>query len=102
MPEPQKPGEAKKRKLAKGRHRSTIKRHRQNLRHASRNRQVRRRLKAAVKKIYEAMRGKDKGAAEVALRSVNSLFDRAVSSGVLHHRNASRHIARLSTAVAHL
>ncbi len=97
-----KAGEAKKRKLVKGRHKSAIKRHRQNQRHASRNRRELRKLQAAVKKVRASLVRKDKSAAQSAFVEANSLLDRAAASGILHRRNASRHIARLASAVAQL
>ena len=95
-----KPAEAKKRKLVKGRHHSAIKRHRQSLKRAVQNRATLSAMKTAVKKVHQAVTSKDKGLAQTQLKTAMSLLHRAASHGVIHHRNASRQIARLSQRIA--
>lgn len=97
-----KAGEAKKRKLVKGRHKSAIKRHRQGVKRAARNDRDLRKVRAAVKKVRACLVRKDKSAAQTAFTEANSLLDRAAASGILHRRNASRHISRLASALAQL
>lgn len=104
MAEEKKPAaaEAKKRKLPKGRHVSAIKRARQNLKRAERNRVVSSSLKTAVKKVLSAIEKKEKQTAHAALQQATSLLHRAASQGLIHYRNASRHISRLSSRVSKL
>lgn len=94
-----KSAETKKRKLVKGRHLSAIKRHRQNLKHEERNLTVRSLLKSISKKVRTAISQKDGALAKEALRQAMSGFDKAAKKGVIHRKNASRHIARLSKLV---
>lgn len=90
-------GEAKKRKVPKGRHLSAIKRHRQSLKRADRNQTALSAVKTAIKKVKQAVVAKDAARIQTSLRTAMSLLHRAASKGILHHRNAARHIARLST-----
>ncbi len=92
-------GAAKKRKLVKGRHRSAIKRQRQNLKRAARNQTVLSLVKSTVKKVQTAVAKKDKKLAEQTLRLANSLLFKVAHRGVIHHRNAARRLARLSSLV---
>lgn len=80
-------------------HRSAIKRHKQSEKRRIRNTSVKSSIKTAVKKVRENVKeGKETEAREILAKTV-SLLDRAVTRGVLHRRNASRRIARLTTAV---
>lgn len=97
-----KPEEAKKRKLIKGRHHSAIKRHRQSLKRATRNQSVHSAVKTAMKKVHQAVVSKNANLAQSSLRTAMSLLHHAASQGIIHHRNASRHVARLSSLVAGL
>lgn len=94
-----KPGEAKKRKLVKGRHASAIKRHRQSLKRAARNQTAFSSLKTSMKKVRQAVLSKDGKAAGELLKAAMSSLHKAASRGIIHPRNASRHIARLSSLV---
>lgn len=100
MAEQKKPaGEAKKRKLVKGRHRSAIKRQRQNLKRAAANLGVRSRIKGTIKKVLSAAQNKDKNLAQTLLREANSLLFKAARKQIIHPRNAARHLAKLSSLV---
>lgn len=96
-----KKGEVKK-KLIKGRHHSAIKRHRQSLKRAAVNQTVHSAVRTAIKKVRLAVVAKNRAEAETNLKTAVSLLHRAAMKGILHHRNASRHVARLSSMVAHL
>ena len=100
MPEAQ--AEAKKRKLVKGRHRAAIKRQRQNRKRARRNRRALSAIPPAVKKLKAAILKKDRTTAQELLRQATSLFHKAARKRMVHARNASRHIARLSSLVQSL
>lgn len=84
------------------RHKSAIKRNRQNAVRHDRNRVVRSRVKTDVRKVREAAERKDLPAAETELRQAVKDLSKAASKGILHPKNASRRIARLSKQVAAL
>jgi small subunit ribosomal protein S20 len=93
-------GEAKKRKLVKGRHKSAIKRHRQSLKRAERNQSAFSSVRTAMKKVKQAVASKDAAQIRETLRSAMSLLHKASSKGLIHSRNASRQISRLSVLAA--
>ncbi|MBI1908930.1 MAG: 30S ribosomal protein S20 [Deltaproteobacteria bacterium] len=95
-------GTAKKRNVPKGRHLSQIKRQRQDVKRAVRNLAVSSFIKTSVKKVRQAIQKKDKKAALEQLRNVTSVLYKAASRGVIHSRNASRRVARLSQTIASL
>jgi small subunit ribosomal protein S20 len=84
------------------RHKSAIKRNRQNARRHERNRVVRSRVKTDVRKVREAVDRGDQTAAESELRLAAKEISKAASKGILHRNAASRRIARLSKRVASL
>jgi small subunit ribosomal protein S20 len=84
------------------RHKSAIKRNRQNAKRHERNRIVRSRVKTDVRKVREAVDRKDVPAAESELRAAVKELSKAASKGILHRNAASRRIARLSKRVASL
>jgi small subunit ribosomal protein S20 len=80
-------------------HRSAIKRHKQSELRRVRNSSVKSSIKTAVKKVRANVKEGDVKEAKASLAKTSSLLDRAVTKGVLHRRNASRRISRLTTAV---
>jgi small subunit ribosomal protein S20 len=82
------------------RHKSAIKRHRQNIKRQARNQVVRTRVRHAVRELREVIAKKDSAAAETMLRDTMKTIDKAVTKGVLHRNNAARRISRLSRQVA--
>ena len=84
------------------RHKSAIKRNRQNATRQERNRVVRSRVKTDVRKVREAVERQDLSAAETELRAAAKELNKAASKGVLHRNAAARRIARLSKRVATL
>lgn len=81
-------------------HKSAIKRHRQNVKRRERNLTVKSALRTAIKKVKDALTGGKIEDAKAGLSQAFSVIDRAVSKGVLHRKNASRKISRLSSALA--
>ena len=75
---------------------SAKKKHRQSLKKRARNNFVRSTLKTKFKSFYAAVEEKDKDKSTEKLREVVSALDKAATKGVIHKRNASRHVARLS------
>jgi small subunit ribosomal protein S20 len=84
------------------RHKSAIKRHRQNVKRQARNQVVRTRVRHAVRELREVIAKKDTANAETMLRDTMKTLDKAVTKGVLHRNNAARRISRLSQQVAAL
>jgi small subunit ribosomal protein S20 len=78
---------------------SAEKRHRQSLKRRARNLHWRSTVKTAVKKAREAVSAKDPKAKELIVAAERTL-KKAASKGVVHARNASRHVARLTKSLA--
>jgi small subunit ribosomal protein S20 len=81
-------------------HASALKAHRQSLKNRERNRQLRSRLRGALKSIRAAIDAKDLTDAKNALRQTISLIDKMVSKGVIHRNAAGRYKSRLTTRIA--
>ncbi len=64
-----------------------------------RNKAIRSKVKTYIKKVYAAIDGNDKDAADVALRDAISELSKAASKGVYHKSTASRKISRMTKAV---
>jgi small subunit ribosomal protein S20 len=79
---------------------SAEKRNRQMQKRRARNAAIRTSVRAAVKRAREALLTKDPQKAREALQAAKQVIDTAKSKGVLHARNASRRIARLSKHVS--
>ena len=83
-------------------HKQALKRHRQSLKARARNRAVKSHVKKAIKSVRSAVESNDRDQAVAELRKATSVLDKASSKGVIHWRNASRRISRLSKAVRQL
>jgi len=81
-------------------HDSALKAHRQNLERRERNRQMRTRLRRALRDIRAAIDGGSEGDVKDALRSTISLVDRMAGKGIIHRNTAGRYKSRLSSRVA--
>ena len=75
---------------------SVLKRARQSLKRAQRNRSVRSKVRTYIKKLNAAIEAKDAAQVEDALKEVMKVISSAASKGVLHRNTASRYISRLS------
>lgn len=80
-------------------HKSAIKRHRQSVERAGRNRAVRTRVKNAIKQVRAAITGSDKAQAGEALVAATSVLSKAAGKGAMHWKKAARKISRLAHAV---
>lgn len=80
-------------------HKSAIKRHRQSLQKAGRNRAARTRVKNAIKQVRSAITATDKAQAGEALVAATSVLSKAASKGAMHWKKAARRISRLARAV---
>ncbi len=80
-------------------HKSAVKRHKQSLKRATRNRSARTRVKNVVKAVRTALLEKDMEKASAALSAATSVLDKSATKGAIHWKNAARKISRLSRAV---
>ena len=81
-------------------HASALKAHRQSTKNREHNRQVRSRLRGALKSIRAAIDGNDLAGAKAALKQTVSLIDRMASKGIIHRNAAGRYKSRLHTRIA--
>ena len=81
-------------------HKSAIKRHRQSVKRAARNRAYRTRMKNAIKAVRVAVAEKDFAQADTALLAATSILDKTASKGSIHWKTAARKVSRLHKAVA--
>jgi small subunit ribosomal protein S20 len=80
-------------------HASALKAHRQNIVRRDRNRQMRTRLRSALRDIRAAIDGGDPAKVKDALRNTISLVDKMAAKGVIHRNAAGRYKSRLATRV---
>jgi len=81
-------------------HDSALKAHRQNIERRERNRQMRTRLRRALRDIRSAIDSGDAASVKDALRSTISLVDKMAGKGIIHRNTAGRYKSRLATRVA--
>jgi len=89
-------------KLKTGRHTSALKAHRQSVRHAILNREIRSSIRTIARNVEEAVSKKDGAAAKTLLNQAFSIWDKAVKHGAIHHNAASRKKSRLALKVSRL
>ena len=77
-----------------------MKAHRQSIKHREHNRQLRARLRSALRSIRAAVDSKDLTGAKSALRETISLIDRMASKGIIHRNAAGRYKSRLHARVS--
>ena len=81
-------------------HKSAIKRHKQSVKQAARNRAMRTRTKNVVKAVRVAIAASSTPEEIAAkLRGATSVLDKAAGKGTLHKRTAARKISRLAKAI---
>ena len=80
-------------------HTSALKRHRQSVKRAARNRANKTRIKNVVKAVRAAVQEKNKETASHALVKAMSVLDSCAGKGAIHWKQAARRISRLSKAV---
>ena len=81
-------------------HDSAIKAHRQNLERRERNRQMRTRLRRALRDIRSAIDTDDAAGVKDALRATISLVDKMAGKGIIHRNTAGRYKSRLATRIS--
>lgn len=81
-------------------HESALKAHRQNVVRRERNRQMRTRLRGALRSIRVAIDAGDPAKVKDALRNTISLVDKMAAKKIIHKNAAGRYKSRLSSRVA--
>lgn len=80
-------------------HKSALKRLRQTSVRQARNVHIRTRMRSVIKKLREAIDSSDATAAQGYLKEAIKVIDTTRTKGVIHRRNASRKVSRLTRAV---
>ena len=79
---------------------SALKANRQNITRREHNRQMRSRLRTALKSIRASLDAKDLNAAKAALRATVSIVDKMATKGIIHRNTAGRYKSRLGARVS--
>ena len=79
---------------------SALKANRQNIKRREHNRQMRSKLRSALKAIRASLDAKDLNGAKAALSQTVSIVDKMASKGIIHRNTAGRYKARLSSRMA--
>jgi small subunit ribosomal protein S20 len=75
---------------------SALKANRQTITHRDRNRQLRSKLRTALKAIRASLDSKDLSGAKEALSKTVSIVDKMATKGIIHRNTAGRYKSRLS------
>jgi small subunit ribosomal protein S20 len=81
------------------RHKSAEKAHRQNVVRRDANRQLRSRLRTALKDIRAALDAKDVKQAQNVLNETVSLIDKMAGKGIIHANAAGRYKSRIARRI---
>ena len=76
---------------------SALKANRQNIKRRELNRQMRSKLRTALKAIRASLDAKDVTAAKAALNRTVSIVDKMATKGIIHRNTAGRYKSRLSS-----
>jgi small subunit ribosomal protein S20 len=79
---------------------SALKANRQNITRREHNRQMRSKLRTALKSIRASLDAKDLSGAKSALNKTVSIVDKMATKGIIHRNTAGRYKARLSSRLA--
>lgn len=80
-------------------HKSAEKRDRQNIKRRERNSAGKSAIKTKIKSVLSALGTKNKDASSSALNVAIPALDKAAAKGVIHKKNASRRISRLTKKI---
>ena len=83
-------------------HKNALKAHRQSLKQRNHNRQLRSRMRHALKSIRAALDDGDQTKAKAALQATVSLIDKLAGKGIIHRNGAARHKSRLAKRLTKL
>lgn len=78
---------------------SALKANRQNIKRREHNRQLRSRLRTALKSIHASLDAKDLDSAKAALNKTVSIVDKMATKGIIHSNTASRYKSRLDAGL---
>lgn len=78
---------------------SALKANRQNIKRREHNRQLRSRLRTALKSIHASLAAKDLDGAKAALNKTVSIVDKMATKGIIHSNTASRYKSRLDAGL---
>ncbi|PIR16561.1 MAG: 30S ribosomal protein S20 [Deltaproteobacteria bacterium CG11_big_fil_rev_8_21_14_0_20_49_13] len=92
----------KQKKLKCGRHLSSLKRARQDIKRTARNTGNLSTMRTAIKKVKKAIVAKNKEAATTALTAAIPVIAKSANKNATNMRTASRYISRLTVAVNRL
>ena len=76
---------------------SALKANRQNIKRREQNRQMRSKLRTALKAIRAKLDDNDLDGAKAALSATVSIVDKMATKGIIHHNTAGRYKSRLSS-----
>ena len=79
---------------------SALKANRQNIKRREHNRQMRSRLRTALKSIRASLDAKDVKGAKAALQATVSIVDKMATKGIIHRNTASRYKSRLAARLS--
>ena len=79
---------------------SALKANRQNINRREHNRQMRSKLRTALKAIRVSLDAKDLSAAKAALSETVSIVDKMATKGIIHRNTAGRYKSRLSARMS--
>lgn len=79
---------------------SALKANRQNVKRRAHNRQLRSRLRTALKAIRARLDAKDLDGAKAALSRTVSIVDKMATRGIIHRNTAARYKSRLAARLS--
>ena len=79
---------------------SALKANRQNIHRRAHNRELRSRLRIALKAIRAALDSKDLAGAKAALSATVSIVDKMATKGIIHPNTAGRYKSRLAARMS--
>ncbi|MDA1184740.1 MAG: 30S ribosomal protein S20 [Acidobacteria bacterium] len=79
---------------------SGLKAHRQNVKLREHNRELRTRMRSALKSIHALIDAKDVAGATAALGKTVSIVDKMATKGIIHTKTADRYKSRLGAGIA--
>ena len=79
---------------------SALKANRQNITRREHNRQMRSKLRTALKSIRASLDAKDLSGAKSALNKTVSIVDKMATKGIIHRNTAGRYKSRLSARLS--
>lgn len=81
---------------------SALKANRQNIKRRAHNRQLRSKLRTALKAIRASLDGRKLEEAQGALGATVSMVDKMAAKGIIHRNTAARHKSRLAARMTKL